>query len=149
MSTRGILISIDPGVKYYAWATWVSGRLTNAGADILADDFQRCAVVDTLVVEKPQVYQTRSAKGPASDLIDLAISVGRIIVTHPHDQLLTPLPREWKGQIPKAVHHTRIAMALTEAEKKIVLDACDKNKSRTKDIMDAVGLGLWALGRTV
>jgi hypothetical protein len=47
-------------------------------------------------------------------------------------------PSKWKGQVPKAAHHPRITRELRPGEP----------TSEQKDVLDAIGIGLWATGRT-
>ncbi len=87
--------------------------------------------------------------------------------------LVEYLPAEWKGQIQKPVHHERIWAALSSAERAIVADTFQDPEiqilaarrkgalsrwarssnahypanSRLPDVLDAVGLGLFHLGR--
>jgi hypothetical protein len=51
-------------------------------------------------------------------------------------------PFEWKGNMPKKVHHKRVKKALSEDEMDCV-DPCG-----THDMWDAIGIGLYATGRT-
>lgn len=132
------MISIDPGVEYYACAVWDS-RLRAVGLSPITAPLP---VVDhELVIEKPQVY--RHAKARNSDIVDLAVAAGRI-AAQGEDAVYWYLPRVWKGQVPKKVHHERICAALTETER-TVLDGWTKRD--LKHILDAVGLGLYHLGR--
>ena len=49
-------------------------------------------------------------------------------------------PREWKGNVPKEVHHARLRQVLSTDEL-LLIDG-------THDAWDAVGIGLFANGRT-
>lgn len=51
-------------------------------------------------------------------------------------------PGQWKGNVPKAPHHRRLARELSEEERAIAPPAKDH------DAWDAIGIGLYALGRT-
>lgn len=52
------------------------------------------------------------------------------------------LPGEWKGNVPKTPHHKRIERALTPDERALMPPKSDH------DAWDAVGIGLFATGRT-
>ena len=57
-------------------------------------------------------------------------------------------PAAWKGQVPKKIHHPRILRSLSEVEREIVLDVLDLLPASTRhNVLDAVGIGLWALKR--
>lgn len=51
-------------------------------------------------------------------------------------------PHQWKGNVPKKIHQRRIARALTTAELGCV------DPAGTHDMWDAIGIGLFATGRT-
>lgn len=100
-----------------------------------------------IVVEWPQVY-TKS-KGDPNDLLALA-GIGAALVTHVYDirpgqvdEVIHYLPREWKGQVPKTIHQTRIKKALAPEE----IAKISAPKSLLHNVYDAVGLGLFRLGR--
>jgi hypothetical protein len=57
-------------------------------------------------------------------------------------------PNRWKGSIPKHIHHTRIKQSLEPEELKILDQALAETPKRyRKEILDAVGLGCYHLGR--
>ena len=97
-----------------------------------------------LVAEIPQVYTGPQAED-RNDLIDLAGVVGAISAS----PLITsvqwsPLPREWKQQIPKEVTQQRVDKRLSAEEKaKIKWPA----KSLAHNVYDAIHLGLVYLER--
>jgi hypothetical protein len=88
---------------------------------------------DLVVIEKPQIYQGHLQKGDPNDLIDLAVLVGAIIGHVSATKILLPLPAEWKGQVPKDIHHRRIRKRVPG------LGRC------SKDALDAVGLYLYGV----
>lgn len=94
---------------------------------------------DVLVIERPQVYDARHSKGDPNDLITLAITVGRLIERMDATTVLTPLPREWKKQLPKDICHKRALAVLSPDERRLLVS--DHNA------LDAVALGLWYLKR--
>lgn len=136
MTLPGIWWSADPGVKYVAYALWADRKLASTGL-VPLEGFEPFTP-DTrhlIVLEKPQVY--RHARARSADLVDLAISAGRI--EGMFSRAVWYLPREWKGQVPKKIHHPRILAQLTDREKSCL----PSKKGELKHILDAVGLGLY------
>jgi len=98
--------------------------------------------IDAIAVEWPQVY-TKS-KGDNNDLLPLAgVDTALYALLQP-DELHTFLPNEWKGQLPKSVCHERIKTRLSADE----LNTIQKTrKSLLHNVLDAAGIGLYALCR--
>lgn len=97
-----------------------------------------------LVIEIPQI--TKYTPNPAS-IITLALNAGRWIERskcHP-DNITKVFPTTWKGQVKKEIHHPRILAALTEGERNLIPKL--RSQKAQGDMMDAVGLGLWHVGR--
>lgn len=130
--------AVDPGVNYYAAARFTWKRVTHVllvkGNEAVHP--QGCG----LVIEMPQVYRTGQAR--LKDVAELAFSAGAVAARY--ENVVRYLPSEWKGQVPKKLHQERIMAALDPGECE-VLDGC-KKKDLTH-ILDAVGLGLFHLGR--
>lgn len=133
-------------------AGWALSRLKTLQPELL-----------TIVFERPQVYTREKSKGDPNHLVSIAgvascfvgiMSVyGPVAVDSPH-------PGEWVGQLKKTCHvctknlkkcpeckgsawntprGRRIRSRLSEAELALVPDQ--------NDALDAVGLGLWVIGR--
>ncbi len=116
-----------------------------------------------VVFERPQWYQRGKSKGDPNQLAGVAgvaANVTGILSVHAQVAILSPTPAEWIGQVPKTCpvckankkkcpackgsawntpRGKRIRSRLTEAELALVPDQ--------NDAIDAVGLGLWSLGR--
>ena len=88
-------------------------------------------------VEDPQFYPKDRA--PHGDLKSLK-RVLHALESEGGRPIWKVKPGAWKGQVPKDVHQTRISTFLTSEEGGLVLE--DHN------VWDAVGLGLFALGRS-
>ncbi len=57
-------------------------------------------------------------------------------------------PGQWKGATPKDISHARIWAALTADERALLAKAGEGvAPSKRHNIVDACGLGLWAVGR--
>ena len=53
-------------------------------------------------------------------------------------------PAQWKGQVPKEIHHPRVWAALAPLEQSLVHEACNGvAPSKRHNVLDAVGLGQW------
>lgn len=135
---HGMWCSVDPGVSYYAAAYWRDKELSFVG--LLPIEDKGMARLPLCVIEKPQVYKATRVRN--RDIEDLLFAAGRI--AERHDSYVAYLPSQWKGQLPKAVHHARILSELTEHEK-----TCLEGFTKTErgHIVDAIGLGLYHSGR--
>lgn len=135
--------SIDPGVEYYARASWESGELYSV--DVLPIH-HRFHFGTSLVIEIPQIYSERSTgrarKARKADVRDLILAAGRIIDRY--ENVIKVEPREWKGQLDKKTDHDRTLAALTDAERALL---SGKTKEQLGHILDAVGIGLKHLWR--
>ena len=118
------------------------------------------------VVEWQQQYENTAHTVNRADVTDLTGVAGAIVGLFGFytDNISTPLPREWKGQTPKHVHMCRILGAelararctlprgyKSQAPGQLSADQCRRivwtsSKSLNHNIVDAVGLGLWAIG---
>jgi hypothetical protein len=138
------LIAIDPGADM-GWALYYRGALADCG---LGDGWLKQDAVDDLVIECPQVYPGSKKRVDPNDLIKLARGVGRVeeramlrgIRVH------IVLPHAWKGSVPKDVFAGRI-IGHMRPEEAAILGAIKVSNSKLHNVIDAVGLGLWKLGR--
>jgi hypothetical protein len=101
--------------------------------------------MDTIVCEIPQIYKT--SPGDPNDLVAVAMVAGALCAAIPCKKIETFWPAEWKGQVPKAIHHKRLMGKLSAAELTIVKEAKITAGERVHNILDAVGLGVWHLAR--
>jgi len=100
-------------------------------------------VVREVIIEWPQIY--RHSKGDPNDLLLLAGVAGIYTQKYSHSsKIVLYKPAQWKGQIPKPIHHKRIIERLGSAIDRVELP---KNKKLQADVWDAVGLGLYHLGK--
>lgn len=132
-------------------AEWDGGTLTHAGLVKL-----RGRTLDALC--KGAVPKRTHAIGycesmhayrkvPANDLIDVQ-TVGAVYVTRAAREVRFVRALDWKGNVPKDIHHKRIRKQLDSAETAVLEEALTKApKGSHKEILDAVGIGLWAIGR--
>ena len=98
---------------------------------------------DAVVLEVPQVYVIGKGKGDPADLIELAGVDGAIAAQYPAAKHFGFRPREWKGSVPKDVHHARVLKTLSETDKRLVGESAPA--SLRHNVLDAVALGAWFL----
>ena len=154
-----MIICVDPGSRKAGVALFeTTGRLTAAWLATgdnwkeTADDVRfgmpvSAVRVSQVVVEKMQWYPENPV--PVEDLIILSLMAGRVgglfassvLVDGNHEYL----PRTWKKQVPKKIMIERIKAKLSKDEHSRV--KLPKDKKQQLDVYDAIGIGLWALGR--
>lgn len=157
-----LLVAVDPAVERQALAVYVRGELHGlvrilAGAadgGALLEECRPYLVPVTAdrraVIELPQVYPGRRQKGDPNDLIEVAAAAGAVgALLSAHGLAVRFVrPRDWKGQRPKDVDHARTRAILHASELEIVERVCaGVPRAHRLDLMDAVGIGLWSLGR--
>ncbi len=159
------LLSLDPGIRGCGVALFTDGRLTacdyvknlvKKGNDLEAIRAMAEAVLmwalgapvpTMLVCEFPQVYTAAFSRGDNNDLLALAGVGSALAALYPSVPVTTVLPREWKGQAPKEVMHARIKSRLDGPETDVWVAAQYRGKSLFHNTADAVGIGLFHLGR--
>lgn len=99
-----------------------------------------------VAIERPQIYPQRQQKGDPNDLIDVAILAGICIGAAQDCSIDLVKPHAWKGSRPKTVDVNYTKSLLSPVEKRI-LEKCDCIKSELHNVIDAIGIGLWKLGR--
>lgn len=98
-----------------------------------------------VVIEQPQ-WRPRD-RVDINDLIKLALKTGELRHYYrSHAHVVLVVPTTWKGSVPKGIHNERVLRALTPAE---LARVPRRPRARTPDhnAVDAIGLGLWKLGR--
>jgi hypothetical protein len=155
-----VLLAVDPGLRGCGAALFFDGALTFAhyvrnpnredrGPAAWRDMaeavrlFAQGRLIDALVLEVPQVY-TRG-KGDPGDLVELAGVDGAILGRLMPVQQYGYKPREWKGSVPKDIHHARVRKTLTEAERQILENSAPA--SLRHNVLDAIALGKWWLAQ--
>lgn len=148
MTPVSTLLAIDPGTKKLGWAFFASGMLVRCGTsrvtgtclgDLAARHAANLPSALEGICELMTVYAGASQKGDQNDLVRVA-TVGAQVVAIKTDMARFVEPRTWKGQVPKGIHHDRIREKLKDVEKMVA-------KNAAMDTMDAIGLGLYHLGR--
>lgn len=147
-----MILSVDPSVEGYGLALWdKSGQLVRAWYELASvqSAVGNFVGVTEVVIERPQVY-LNSLKS-ANDAIVTALAAGelagRLRQLSAEPVITYVVPARWKGQIKKAAHHPWIKAELSDDEHdRMNLNL--KNKKHRGDVLDAVGIGLWAVGRS-
>ena len=150
------LVSIDPGLRGCGLAYW------NEDGGLLSVAYVRNPVkigngpaawmgyertvgswytglTDHFLSEIPQVYRAGASKGDPDDLIQLAGVVGVFSALFSATTYTGVKPREWKGQVPKDVHHARLVKTLTPEE--LTMVEASAPPSLRHNVLDAVGIG--------
>jgi len=142
------LIAIDPGKHAVGWAAFGDDGLSACGMlEIGALGYLAGRRPDVAVIEVPQIYDRRRWKGDPNDLIDVAIAAGmaRQALCDAAEVVLVK-PAAWKGQRAKAID-TEYTSGLLSLPERAVIDRCGVAKSKRHNVIDAIGIGLWRLGR--
>lgn len=150
-----VLVAVDPGTSVVCFATFEGGRLTLVSAlrresveemiGALRDLRTDGTGPGEVVVEVPQVYPSSRAKGNPNDLIRVALAAGGAAVAVGGVVRLVR-PHEWKGSVPKEIHNRR-TLAKLDREEVEAFEGVDLPPYLRHNALDAVGIGLWRLGR--
>lgn len=145
------LVSVDPGKDALGLAFWLRGRLVRAGR-FPVGDFPIAAGVLRVVVERPRARHANATPGGVRGhqaIVDVALS-GGLAAGRFGGELATFFPDEWKGSTSKRAPGTYVVelrcRGLLTAEE-VALVELPRAKGRHHDVWDAVGIGLFALGR--
>ncbi len=156
------MLSIDPGVRNLGAAAWgADGELlgalcsrqptTTLGLGALA--YRHVQEITEAIggpwdlgIMESMVWTGVRATTP-QDLIDVQ-TVGALVVASLASEWQLLPPSLWKATIPKEIHHERILAGLTARERAIATTAAARAGACAKEVLDAIGIGLYALGRT-
>lgn len=150
-----MLVAIDPGKRLFGWAAFEGGRLNRCGL-VKGKGFQEMmgafdvaavamSVPTQIVVEIPQVYQQRLHKGDPNDLIDVALIAGAAAARFRCETIFIR-PRKWKGSRPKGVCN-KLTLKTLDREELEAYQSIAILASLRHNVLDAIGIGLWRLGR--
>lgn len=149
MGTKDAFQCIDPGLRAcgfadfrnekLAFAVLVKGQEIGRGPAAHKNMAMAFTQFDKLplYIEFPEAYPGMP-KTDHNDLLEVAGTASAVASTFP--EVTSLRPKEWKGNIPKKTMTARIYAALTDEEKKVL-------PSKDHNILDAVGIGLFVLGR--
>lgn len=145
------LLCIDPG-KTAGWAYFEDGKLAACGKtkNILKEWLVNPENLH-VVVESQRIYPSIRKEGiPDNDIVSLARTAGEISGFYLAGRASTEyvFPREWKGTVPKRITEKRVlAVADSEEYRLIYSTKSDRAKSLDNNMIDAIGIGYWKLGR--
>jgi hypothetical protein len=145
-----MLLAIDPGADA-GWARFDDAarppRLEACGLN----EGAMVAGITRAVVERPMIYPGGRQKARPADIIKLATRAGEwggAVRAWFNVEPEYVEPHGWKGSVDKDVHHARVWAKLTGAEQAVVSAAAKGvAKGKLHNIIDAVGIGLFAVGR--
>lgn len=140
------LIAVDPG-NMAGVAVFKDARLVNV--ELVVEAVQRCWVWKgpfglPVVVEVPEKYE--GSRIDTARLMTLTFTAGYIASSMRPEQVFKVLPKDWKGQRPKHVDNKHTMRLLSDQECHI-LEAARIPAGQRHNVVDAIGIGLWALSR--
>lgn len=157
------LVAIDPGVRKYGVAVFRDGVLWDAEG-FIAD--KEVGVEQWVATARDMVFSARemgggeyplyieemharsSKKAAWTHLMEISRATGGAGALWREDVHLVS-PNKWTGKLRKGLHQVRTVKALTTDEVRIILHrAMDRSPSEShSEIKDAIGIGLYVLGR--
>ena len=102
--------------------------------------------LNVLVIENPRLYKRGKAR--PEDIMDLKFIAGAFMGGIDAEFYSAPGPSEWKGTIDGTILNERVLRVLNSVERTMLVKserAGDGGLS--SHVIDAVGLGLWTVGR--
>lgn len=145
------LLALDPGATT-GWAFFQDGLLEAAGYVKSTERFyykpKKTLNVRSVLIELPQERHQGGKKTDVRSIITLAVRVGELKREWESRGAQVELvwPTTWKGSVPKKIHNRRVLAALSKAERAL-LPLRPRAKDHDHNMLDAVGEGLWKLGR--
>lgn len=156
------LVSIDPGVRELGWARWYDSRLADVGVSIAREDLHPLVMLaehhaeeigpaDQCAIEimemRPNDPRSHGAALLKAQLV-AGLVAGAVASRDGQIYVATYAPTSWKSNVPKRIHHERIRAALEPWELEKAESLLRRvRKSNHKEAWDAIGIGLYHLGR--
>jgi hypothetical protein len=141
-----MLAAIDPG-EDQGWSVFDDdSRLVACGLGPLPARY----TIQRAVVEKPMIYPGGRQRANPADVITLAVRAGEAggTLRLGGAEVTYVEPARWKGSVSKDISHARIWAKLAPSEQTVVATSCrNLAPGKRHNVMDAVGLGLFAAGR--
>lgn len=150
-----MILAIDSGANL-GWAIFEDGKLLGCGLCRTTEGLHGLAKemifppggkthIRRLIIERPHAGKTRAR---ARDILTLAIRAGECGGVLRYTLGVEPEyiePQTWKGQMPKTVCNRAVERKLSPEELRVLENI--RPKSAKHNVLDAVGIGLHALGR--
>lgn len=166
MTIPATLIAVDPSIRSAGVALFRNGRLhaterlkfkaTKQDIVTRVEHVGRKVgewlreTPDVLVIEWPQIYRAARAEGNPNNILPLAGVCGAVACEVGADENVSYLPREWAGNTKKK---TTVREAKTSPRARWILKQLSGlellvwESAKYNDEVDAIGLGLFHLGR--
>jgi Holliday junction resolvasome RuvABC endonuclease subunit len=142
-----------------AWVIEIPAKLTHMEAVIdmilasregISPTDKYSAEIIRIAVEGQKLYLGHAYKG--ADLLKLAQVAGGLIAVCqqalPSAEILLPLPQQWKGTVPKAIHQTRLWQSVAnQIEAEAILNSL--KEQHLSHVLDAIGLALWSIQKKI
>jgi hypothetical protein len=160
LADAGVVLALDPGLRACGWAVFdelnlvmcgcarTKGTATgpeqwrlmaNATMEVVPHD------IDGLAVE---YMQTRKGMSAAHDNLIQLTWVSGLLAGYLDTELLAVPANDWTGGRKKEANHPVIESFLDAAEMVVLRKGMASTiKGHHKEVLDAVGIGLWAVGR--
>lgn len=156
------LVTVDPGADC-GWAVFERGKLVACGYgahDTILDNFPyRNRRKGVFLVEIPRAYPVGRSLADPNDLIRTGIRAGefKTLFRILGMDLEEVEPKRWKGNTPKPkkasepyLVEERVIEKLDEVELTLLYQSKSARAIRLNhNLIDAVGMGLWRLGRWI
>lgn len=149
-SVNRVILAVDTG-RATGWAVAYGGRLAACGLAQVKDDAPIAlpTVSGALVLVEYPIHRREGGKDiDPNDIIKLGSRAGRVQEKYLvlGNRVRMVFPSEWKGSIPKEIHHDRIRSSLSpEARDVVSRDLANVAPSLRHNVLDAIGLVLWGV----
>jgi hypothetical protein len=141
-----IVVAVDPAARCAYYAIFENDTLQSVG-------ISKPKPRDNLpysahwVFERPRKYTRFAAAHKDLDRLLKMNATFQRRVRKAGGIITEVYPQDWKGNVPKEIHHRRIQSVLSAEEAALVAGPGDSEYDH--NLYDAVALGLWHLGRTL
>lgn len=139
-----MIIAVDPGKRFYGVACF-ENKILERAAYVEQKDLKKWLGGDELfakAVYLERQYLPKRHPRPM-DIVDLSFAAGFVKGLVFPTNVIEYQPVTWKGNVPKEIMTKRILARLSPEE----VDKIEKVGYKDHNTIDAVGIGLYALGR--
>ena len=139
------IVAVDPDARGFAWAVAVDGVVVRAGRGATRAALKAVGPAggDRWTLEAPVNYERFGVAHRDLDRLRAVLRSVEAAVRKAGGTARRVRPAAWKGNVPKAVHHARARAALAPEEVAVAYPGGKYDHN----VLDAVALALWALGR--